>query len=138
MGACMSSPPALEVRAPTPTFLSSLQTRRAVKAFGTEGPAPDISQILKAIHYAPTSFGIQPYAVHVVTDAAKRAALKGVAYGQAQVEQASHVLVFTYAKDPVAMGERYIAANKLDQYNAGCACVWGGHVRPALRPPSLP
>ena len=72
---------------------------------------------------APSSFGIQPYKVYVVTDAAKKAALQGVCYNQAQVGQASHVLVFAAAKDPVAMGERYISTTQLDKHNAGCESI---------------
>jgi nitroreductase len=131
---CFSSnaaAPALEVRAPAPSFLSSLTWRRAVKGFGTEGPAPDVAPILKAILMAPSSFGIQPYKVHVVTDAAKKTALQGVCYGQAQVGQASHVLVFAAAKDAVAQGERYIATTQLDKHNAGCES--GHSADPALR-----
>jgi nitroreductase len=126
MGGCASvpvAPPALEVRAPPPSFLSSLSWRRAVKGFATEGPAPNVAPILKAILMAPSSFGIQPYKVYVVTDAAKKAALQGVCYNQAQVGQASHVLVFAAAKDPVAMGERYISTTQLDKHNAGCELI---------------
>ena len=86
-----------------------------------EGPAPNVAPILEAIRMAPSSFGIQPYKVHVVTAAATKEALMPVCYGQAQVGQASHVLVFTAAKDCAAMGERYIAANKLDEFNPGYA-----------------
>ena len=126
MGACSSAPttptPALDVRStPAPTFLSSLKWRRAAKAFGTDGPAPDIAPLLTAIHMAPTSFGLSPFKVFVVSAAETKTALQGVAYGQAQVGQASHVLVFCAEKEATPAGERYIAANKLDQYNAGYA-----------------
>ena len=77
---------------------------------------------------APTSFGIAPFKVFVVSDAAKKAALQAVSYGQAQVGQASHVLIFAAANDPVAMGERMIAANKLDEYNA----AYAGMIRGAM------
>ena len=136
---CFSSSaaaPALEVRAPAPSFLSSLTWRRAVKAFGTEGPAPDIKPVLQAILMAPSSFGIQPYKVHAVTDAAKKTALQGVCYGQAQVGQASHVLVFAAAKDAVAMGERYIATTQLDKHNAGCE--WAARLGSPASPSPLP
>ena len=129
MGGCFSAPTAaLDVRTPSPSFLSSLTWRRATKAFGSEGPAPDIAPILKAIHMAPTSFGLSPFKVYVVTSAETKTALQGVAYGQAQVGQASHVLVFCAEKECAPAGERYIAANKLDQYNA----AYAGMIRGSL------
>lgn len=126
MGSCFSAPTAptaaLEVRStPAPSFLSSLTWRRATKAFATEGAAPDVTPILKAIHMAPTSFGLSPFKVFVVSAAETKTALQGVAYGQAQVGQASHLLVFCAEKECAPSGERYIAANKLDEYNAGYA-----------------
>jgi nitroreductase/dihydropteridine reductase len=101
---------------PSPVSTGSLTWRRAAKAFGTAGPAPDIEPILKAIHLAPTCFGIQPFSVKVVSKPEHLAALPAMCYGQAQVGQATAVLVFVAKKDAVAEGARFVELKKLPEY----------------------
>lgn len=63
------------------------------------------ARILDAIQLAPTSSGLQPFHVFVVTDPKVRKALQGAAFGQAQIVDGDCVLVFaawdTYTKDRI-------------------------------------
>lgn len=79
------------------SFLANLEWRRAEKGFASPSamyPVPDIQPILNAIINAPSSFGIQPYVVKVVTCETVKKALTPACYGQPQVEQCTHLLVF--------------------------------------------
>ncbi|MEC7961907.1 MAG: nitroreductase family protein, partial [Pseudomonadota bacterium] len=53
-----------------------------------------LEAILKAIELAPTSSGLQPYEVLVVTNPDVRAKIKDVAWNQEQIVDGSHLLVF--------------------------------------------
>jgi nitroreductase / dihydropteridine reductase len=57
-------------------------------------PQAAVDRILDAVNLAPTSSGLQPFEVIVVTNAEVKAKLSAAAYGQAQIVDASHVLVF--------------------------------------------
>lgn len=77
-------------------FLSSLEWRNAQKSFDPNKKVEDknIEKILYAIRMAPSSYGLQPYHIHVVTNAELKLKLKEKAFGQAQVSDASHFVVF--------------------------------------------
>ncbi len=53
-----------------------------------------VERILEAARLAPTSSGLQPYEIIVVTNPEVRARIRDAAYGQAQITDGSHVLVF--------------------------------------------
>ncbi|MET3108940.1 nitroreductase/dihydropteridine reductase [Oxalobacteraceae bacterium GrIS 2.11] len=53
-----------------------------------------VERILEAIRLAPSSSGLQPYDVLVVTNPQVREELKPVAWGQQQITDCSHLLVF--------------------------------------------
>jgi nitroreductase/dihydropteridine reductase len=79
------------------SFLSSLEWRRAVKAFVPQPPDAtpiDIEAILSAATLAPSSFGLQPYKIIVVTDADAKRRLRTVAFDQPQVSDCTHLLIF--------------------------------------------
>lgn len=57
-------------------------------------PAEKLERILEAIRLAPTSSGLQPFEVLVVTNNALREQIKAVAWNQGQVTDGSHLLVF--------------------------------------------
>ena len=77
-------------------LLNKLQWRYATKKMNpTKVVAQDkVERILEAINLAPTSSGLQPFEVFVVTNPEVKAKLSEAAYGQAQVADSSHVLVF--------------------------------------------
>lgn len=96
-------------------FLNSLVWRRALKSFGSTGQPIDISPILEAARLAPTSFGLQPFQIHVVTNADLKAKLFPASYNQPQIKQCTHLLVFTARNDPTTTVERYIKLQNLDK-----------------------
>lgn len=53
-----------------------------------------VARILDAVRLAPTSSGLQPFEVFVVTNPDVRAQIRAAAYDQAQVTDGSHLLVF--------------------------------------------
>jgi len=83
------------------SFISQLNWRYATKLFdSSKKVSPEnLSKILEAVKMAPTSFGLQPFHIINVVDAAKREELKGLAWGQPQITDASHLLVFCARTD---------------------------------------
>lgn len=53
-----------------------------------------VDYILEAIRMAPTSSGLQPFKVIQITDAELTAKIQPIAYGQSQIVDSSHLLVF--------------------------------------------
>ncbi len=78
-------------------LLDALQWRYATKIFdATKTIAPEVwSTLEKTLVLTPTSFGLQPYQFLIVQDAPKRAALLPQSWGQKQVVDCSHYVVFT-------------------------------------------
>ena len=83
------------------SFLSNLNWRYATKKFDTARKVSDadLETILEAIRLAPTSFGLQPYRVWVVTNPEIKEKIQAVAWGQPQITTSSHLLVFTARTD---------------------------------------
>jgi len=82
---------------PVKQLLDALEWRYATKVFDATKKIPaDIWAALeKALVLTPTSYGLQPYRFLVVQDPAKRAALLPHSWGQKQVVDCSHFVVFT-------------------------------------------
>ena len=77
-------------------LIKTLQWRYATKKMDpSRAVAEDkVERILEAIRLAPTSSGLQPYEVLVVTSPEVRARIQPVAWNQAQVTEGSHLLEF--------------------------------------------
>ena len=77
-------------------LLAALQWRYATKVFDATKkiPADLWSALEKALVLTPTSYGLQPYQFLIVQDAATRAALLPHSWGQKQVVDCSHYVVF--------------------------------------------
>ncbi|WEF33086.1 NAD(P)H-dependent oxidoreductase [Pseudoduganella chitinolytica] len=77
-------------------LLDKLQWRYATKAMDAERavPAEKVERIIEAARLAPTSSGLQPFEILVVTNTELREKIKAVAWNQAQVTDGSHLLVF--------------------------------------------
>ena len=77
-------------------LLESLNRRYATKVFQTDRPIPDETWdvLLEALRLTPTSYGLQPYRFVVVDDPAVRANLRPVSWNQAQITDASRLVVF--------------------------------------------
>ncbi|MFM7083054.1 MAG: nitroreductase family protein [Actinomycetota bacterium] len=57
-------------------------------------PSPKVEAIIEAVRLTPTSSGLQPFELMVVTNQQLRAQIAEAAGGQAQVVEGSHLLVF--------------------------------------------
>jgi len=57
-------------------------------------PQDKVERILEAARLAPTSSGLQPFEIVVVTSAEVRARIKPIAWDQSQITDCSHLLVF--------------------------------------------
>jgi len=81
----------------TAQLLKALEWRYATKVFDTTRKIPaDVWHALEqSLVLTPTSYGLQPYHFLVVQDAGKRAALLPNSWGQKQVVDCSHFVVFT-------------------------------------------
>jgi nitroreductase len=77
-------------------LLAQLNWRYATKQFDTNRKisAPDWAALEEALLLTASSGGLQPWKFIVVTDPALRTRLRPASYGQAQVTDASHLVVF--------------------------------------------
>lgn len=90
----------------TMSFLDKLNERYATKAMNGEVVSQEkINNILEAIRLAPTSSGLQPFEVFVITNDEIKSSIKEIAWNQSQVTDCSHLLVFAawdnYTKDRI-------------------------------------
>jgi nitroreductase/dihydropteridine reductase len=77
------------------SLIEALNWRYATKKMNGEKVSQDkVDQILAAARLAPTSSGLQPFKIIVVTNPELKEKIKAVAYGQQQITDASHVLIF--------------------------------------------
>ncbi|WP_340679048.1 NAD(P)H-dependent oxidoreductase [Paraglaciecola sp.] len=93
------------------TILDALDWRYAVKQFSDEKIIPsELEYLLNAARLSASSYGLQPYRIVVIESKSIRQQLLPFSYGQQQIEQSSHLLVFaaqTCVGD--ATVDRYIA-----------------------------
>ena len=77
-------------------LLQKLQWRYATKKMDPSRAVPQekVDRILEAARLAPTSSGLQPYEIIVVTNKEIREQIKPKAWGQGQITDCSHLLVF--------------------------------------------
>ena len=77
-------------------LIERLQWRYATKKMNpAQAVAPEkVERILEAARLAPTSSGLQPFEVVLVTNGEVREKMKAAAWGQSQLTDGSHVLVF--------------------------------------------
>lgn len=76
-------------------LLSALNWRYATKKMNGEKVDQNlVDQILEAAYLAPTSSGLQPFQIFVISNQELKEKIKPIAYNQGQITDASHVLVF--------------------------------------------
>ncbi len=99
----------------TEHIFDALKWRYATKSFDSDRPASEteIQAILESIRLAPTSHGLQPFQVIVVTDPKTKIAMRKAAYDQPQVDTAPHLLVFVANKNIKNNANKIIADLKL-------------------------
>jgi nitroreductase/dihydropteridine reductase len=87
-------------------LLDKLNWRYATKAMnGQKVPQEKIDNIIEAISLAPTSSGLQPFEVFVITNQEVKEEIKPIAWNQSVITDCSHLLVFaawdTYTADRI-------------------------------------
>ncbi|MBS1784094.1 MAG: NAD(P)H-dependent oxidoreductase [Acidobacteria bacterium] len=82
-------------------LVETLNWRYATKRFDASKKidAKTWEALEESLVLTPSSYGLQPWKFVVVTDPALRAQLKAQAWGQGQVTDASHLVVFTHRTD---------------------------------------
>lgn len=97
-----------------------LSWRYATKKMDPTRAVPEeaVARIVEAVKMAPSSSGLQPYHLFVVTNPDLRARIRPVAWNQAQITEGSHLLVF-------AAWDNY-TAERIDAVTAQMAAERGG------------
>lgn len=81
-------------------ILEALNWRYATKKFDTKKISEEDLNVLKeSLHLAPSSFGLQPWRFIHVTSKDLREKIKGAAFGQSQVVDASDLFVLAAKRD---------------------------------------
>lgn len=76
-------------------LLDKLNWRYATKAMnGQKIPQEKIDNIIEAISLAPTSSGLQPFEVYIITNQEVKDKIKPIAWNQSVVSDCSHLLIF--------------------------------------------
>lgn len=94
------------------TFLENQNWRYATKKFDVtkKVSTADLELLKEAIQLTTSSYGLQPYTVIIVENPALRAQLLPFSWGQSQIVDASHLLVFANILD--------LGQNVIDDYFA--------------------
>lgn len=115
-------------------LIENLNWRYATKKFDSskEVPAEKLDYILEAARLAPSSSGLQPFKIFVITDQSVKDQMKDISMGQSQVVDASHVLVFAswdhYSLERITevfnytLKERGLPLDTMDDYKKN---LWG-------------
>lgn len=83
------------------SFLNYLEWRHAARSFATNKKVSDtdLKKILAAIRMAPTSYGLQPFRVEVISSLELKTKVFEVGYNQKQYSTCSEILVFISRSD---------------------------------------
>jgi len=114
-------------------LIDALKWRYATKKMnGQAVPQEKVDYILEAAKLAPSSSGLQPYKIFVITNKELKDNLRAVSFDQSQVTDASHVLVWAawdgYSLEKISavfdrtIAERGIPADAMDEYKQR---LWG-------------
>lgn len=115
------------------SLIEDLNWRYATKKMnGKTVPQDKIDYILEATLMAPSSSGLQPYRVFLISNKELREKMLPIASGQSQIMDASHVLVFaawdSYSLAKIenvfdrTLTERGLPLNAMDDYKKN---LWG-------------
>ena len=109
------------------SLVENLNWRYATKKMnGKIIPADKLQYVLDAAKLAPSSAGLQPYSIIVISNKALLQKIKPVAMNQGQITEASHLLVFaawdSYTEERIVTEldaiatERGLPASAMDEY----------------------
>lgn len=115
------------------SLINDLTWRYATKKMnGQVVPQEKIDYILEAARLAPSSSGLQPYKIFVITDKEKLEQIKEFSFNQSQIADCSHLLVFAawdgYSKERInevfvkTARERGLPDNAMEDYQN---MLWG-------------
>jgi len=77
------------------SIIDSLSWRYAVKRMnGNKVSQEKVNTLLDAIQLSASGFGLMPYQIFVMEDADLKAKIQPIAYGQPQIVESSHLLIF--------------------------------------------
>ena len=78
------------------TFLENQNWRYATKKFDATKKisTEDLNTLKEAIRLSSSSYGMQPYKILIIENPELRAQLQAAAWGQSQIVDASHLIVF--------------------------------------------
>jgi nitroreductase len=121
-------------------LLDALNWRYATKRMnGKPVPQEKIETIVEAARLAPSSMGLQPYALFVIDNPEVKAKLQPAAYNQPQILEASHLLVFAAWDDVTAehvdtyiddiATTRGVPADTLDGFKASLMGIVDGRTK---------
>ena len=108
-------------------LLNALKWRYATKKMNGKTVSQDkVNAILEAAYLAPSSSGLQPFEIIVITNAELKDKIKAIANGQTQITDCSHLLIFAawdnYTTERInevfsrTVAERGVPANSMDDY----------------------
>ena len=117
------------------SLIDDLKWRYATKKMnGEKVPQEKIDYILEATRLSPSSSGLQPYKIFVITDKALLEKIKDIAWNQSQVIDCSHLLVFaawdSYSDERVSevfnytMDQRGLPHSTMDDYKANILSIY--------------
>jgi len=101
------------------TFIENQKWRYATKKFDATKKiaTKDLETLKEAIQLSTSSYGLQPYKVLIIENPELRAKLQPASWGQTQIVDASHLLVFANSVD--------VTENEIDNYMANMANTRG-------------
>lgn len=101
------------------TFIENQKWRYATKKFDATKKiaTKDLETLKEAILLSTSSYGLQPYKVLIIENPELRAKLQPASWGQTQIVDASHLLVFANSVD--------VTENEIDNYMANIANTRG-------------
>ena len=101
------------------TFIENQKWRYATKKFDATKKiaTKDLETLKEAIQLSTSSYGLQPYKVLIIENPELRAKLQPASWGQTQIVDASHLLVFANSVD--------VTENEIDKYVANMANTRG-------------
>ncbi|HSD07036.1 NAD(P)H-dependent oxidoreductase [Flavobacterium sp.] len=114
-------------------LIDALNWRYATKKMnGQKVPQEKLDYILEAIRLSPSSSGLQPYEIIVITNQDLLEKIKAIGWNQSQITDCSHLLVFAawdgYSLEKITkvfdrtLAERGLPANTMDDYKK---TLWG-------------
>ncbi|MEA9413991.1 NAD(P)H-dependent oxidoreductase [Flavobacterium sp. PL02] len=114
-------------------LLDTLKWRYATKKMnGNKVPQEKLDYILEAARLAPSSSGLQPYKIFVISNPDLLEKIKAISWNQSQITDCSHLLVFAawdgYSLDRITavfnktLAERGLPADTMDDYKK---TLWG-------------